>query len=275
MIYRGAIEMKTRYYKRAFLWITQLSITLLIFWLKNPKETSSVIKFFFKKTLAFPRFLNRNVLTEKHSESFKNRLEKVSKLYIKFSSKFNPSDPRSYFILEDVLSSKSELLYFLVRKLKPGIVLETGVAAGESTGFILKAMKENKKGQLYSIDLPFQWYIYGDHELHLDSLPAGKMPGYLVPENLKENWHLILGNTYDQLPKLLKVLKTIDIFLHDSEHTDKTMMFEYDTTWPFIKKGGLLLSDDVSYTKAFSTFFKMKKLKNIIFKDLGVISKNG
>ena len=52
-------------------------------------------------------------------------------------------------------------------------------------------------------------------------------------------------------------------------------MFEYDTTWPFIKKGGLLLSDDVSYTKAFSTFFKMKKLKNIIFKDLGVISKNG
>lgn len=267
--------MNIRNLKRAFLWTRQLSITLMIFWAKNPKESLAIIRFILKKALAFPRFLNRNVLTEKHSQSFRDRLEMISKLYPKFSTKFNLADSKSYKELEKILSSKSEILYFLVRKLKPKIVLETGVAAGESTGFILKAIKDNGIGKLYSIDLPFQWYIYGKNELHLDSLPSGKMPGYLVPENLKKNWHLILGNTYDQLPKLCSKLKKIDIFMHDSEHTDKTMMFEYNAAWPFIKGGGLLLSDDVSYTKAFNKFSKEKKVKNIIFKDLGVIYKNG
>ncbi len=267
--------MEFKFYKRGILWISQLISTLILFWIKNPEETLSVLKFIFKKGLASPRFLSRNVLTEKYSLSFKQKLEKVAKEYQKHSSLLNLAHPTSLKKLENVLTTKSEFLYFLVRKLKPEVVIETGVAAGESTGYILKAMKDNKKGTLYSIDLPFQWYIYGNHELHLDSLPAGKMPGYLVPENLKTNWHLILGDTYIELPKLLKQFKKIDIFLHDSEHTDKTMAFEYKKAWPLIKKGGLLLSDDVSFTKAFANFSKLQKTKGIVFNDLGVIRKNG
>lgn len=258
---------------RALLWLTKITKTLLIFWVKNPTETPAILGFIFEKVLALQRFFIRNVMTEKQSSNFSIQLSQIVKLYNLHNKKFDPKDSNSYKNLEKVLNSKSQLLYFLVRKINPKIVLETGVATGESTGYILQALFDNKQGRLYSIDLPFQWYIYGNHKLHLDSLPVGKMSGYLVPEKIKKNWTLILGSTYQKMPEILKKLKHIEVFLHDSEHTDKTMCFEFEQAWPYIQKGGFLLSDDVSYTKAFFNFANQKKVKYIIFKDLGVILK--
>lgn len=265
--------MEPRYVQRAFLWVKELLLTLIKFWIKNPQETPAILGFVFEKAIASPRFFVKNVLTEKYSLGIKNSLKQTSQLYDKIGKNFNPTDKNSYKLLEKTLTSKSQLLYFLVRKIKPDKILETGVAAGESTAYILQALKDNKKGKLYSIDLPFQWYIYGNHKLHLDGLPAGKMPGYLVPEGLKKNWTLILGDTYEKLPLLLEDLKQIDIFLHDSEHSDKAMMFEYTQAWPHIKKNGYLFSDDISFTKAFDKFTKTKKISGTVFKDLGIAKK--
>ncbi len=266
-------KMNSLHLKRGLLWIKELTFTLTKFWIKNPGETPAILGFILEKAIASPRFLSKNIMVEKHSQKFGDMLTKTTALYKKYGLSFNPRDSRSYEKLKTILQNKSQLLYFLVRKIKPNTVVETGVAAGESTGYILKALHDNKKGKLYSIDLPFQWYIYGNHKLHLDSLPSGKMPGYLIPENLKKNWQLILGNTYEKLPELMKTLKRISIFLHDSEHSDKAMMFEYKQAWPNISSGGLLLSDDISYTKAFEKFAKKQKKKYISFLDLGVISK--
>ena len=47
------------------------------------------------------------------------------------------------------------LLYFLVRKFRPKIILETGVAAGWSTLAFLKAINKNELGKLYSSDFPY------------------------------------------------------------------------------------------------------------------------
>ena len=47
------------------------------------------------------------------------------------------------------------LLYFLVRKLLPNIVVETGVAAGWSSLAILRGLNKNKNGKLYSSDFPY------------------------------------------------------------------------------------------------------------------------
>lgn len=46
------------------------------------------------------------------------------------------------------------LLYAICRIMKPDIVVETGVAQGVSTAFILKALSANNAGGLFSIDLP-------------------------------------------------------------------------------------------------------------------------
>ena len=105
------------------------------------------------------------------------------------------------------------ILYFLVKKLKPKIVIETGVAAGVSSYFILKAMYENKKGKLISIDLPnytaHKGYINKDGILDKTYTPKTKGVGWVVPENFRKNWQLILGDSMKILPQ---IKNKIDIF---------------------------------------------------------------
>ena len=142
------------------------------------------------------------------------------------------------------LSEYHRALYTMVRILKPEIVIETGVFEGHSSLSILSALKENNKGFLHSIDLPSP------------DLPSGKVPGWMVPEHLRKRWDLRAGKSSDLLPTLLKEVKEVDIFLHDSEHSYKNMYWEYKTAWAHIKTGGLLLSHDVSQNAAFKDFAK-------------------
>lgn len=142
------------------------------------------------------------------------------------------------------LSEYHRALYTMIRILKPEIVIETGVFEGHSSLSILSALKENTKGFLYSIDLPSP------------DLPSGKVPGWIVPEHLRKRWDLRAGNSSDLLPTLLEEVKDVDIFLHDSEHSYENMYWEYKTAWTHLRKGGLLLSHDVSQNAAFKDFAK-------------------
>jgi len=49
-------------------------------------------------------------------------------------------------------------------------------------------------------------------------------------------------------------MKSIDIFIHDSLHTPQTMKYEFEKAWPFVRAGGLLISDDVEGNSAFVDF---------------------
>ena len=70
----------------------------------------------------------------------------------------------------------AEHLYVMVRILNPATVVETGAAAGVSSAFILKALHDNNRGTLYSIDLPRydQEYIPKGLSLEVSPLPPGK-----------------------------------------------------------------------------------------------------
>jgi predicted O-methyltransferase YrrM len=144
----------------------------------------------------------------------------------------------------------------------PKIVVETGVATGASSFLILNAIKLNKIGTLYSIDLPNK-NIIGNREV-----------GFVVPKELRNNWKLILGDSKTELPKLLSELKQIDIFFHDSLHTYEHMMFEFETAWPHIKEKGLIISDDIYWNNAFIDFAKKVNSQYITFNGIGIIKKN-
>lgn len=133
------------------------------------------------------------------------------------------------------------VLYQVVRHFRPRIMVETGVSDGMSSLFILKALSDNGVGHLYSIDLP----DVGMPRLY------GKEPGWLIDENIKSNWTLIFGKSSQKLIPLLKELQSVNLFLHDSEHSYKNMKFEFSTALKFLSKGGLMLSDDVSSNNAF------------------------
>jgi predicted O-methyltransferase YrrM len=124
--------------------------------------------------------------------------------------------------------------YALIRLLRPEIVVETGVGAGVSSWTILEAMDRNGSGRLVSIDLPTP---------NTELLPA---VGYLVPEKLRGRWELRTGPSQKLLPQVLSELGEVDIFQHDSRHSYSNQKREYETAWPHIRPGGVLVSDDVS-----------------------------
>ena len=146
-------------------------------------------------------------------------------------------------------------LYALVRHLKPTTAVETGVANGFSTAFLLLALDRNGEGHLHSIDLP---RIVGEDD-QIDfyegegraGVPPEHLPGWLIPDHLRERWTLRLGKSQDELPPLLESLPELDFFMHDSEHSYECMSFEFGRAWPRLREGGVLVSDDVNSTAAF------------------------
>jgi len=155
-----------------------------------------------------------------------------------------PSKKKPYPIDYSIINDSRLFLYGLCKIMKPDIIVETGIAYGQSSSYILKALKENNKGILYSIDNVFRPW---------ESL---EMIGNAIPQNLRKRWKLVVGSSVVKLEETLQY-KTIDVFLHDSLHTYKNMLFEYNTSWPFIKKNGFLISDDVSENNAFLDFYSI------------------
>ena len=133
-------------------------------------------------------------------------------------------------------------VYALVRLLRPETIVETGVADGTTSAYVLQALQDNGRGHLYSIDLPSE------------RLPPGKGPGWIVDAELRHRWTLRIGPSSALLGPLLNELQAIDVFLHDSLHTYDNMMFEYRAAWPFLKRDGLFLSHDVGRHAAFFDF---------------------
>lgn len=179
---------------------------------------------------------------QKHTSSFFNKLETIN-----YPSKAKP------YPVEYTLDNTSGLfLYALCKFLKPDKVVETGVAYGLSSMYILQALSENKKGILYSIDFTFSpWQ-------------SKEMIGAAIPNSLRKNWKLIYGPSSKELNKLLSSINPIDIFFHDSLHTFNNMLFEFETVWPHIKSGGFLISDDISQNNAFYRFYSTFNLEPLI-----------
>lgn len=145
-------------------------------------------------------------------------------------------------------------LFSLCQYVKPDTVIETGIANGFSSSYILQSMSLRNSGKLFSIDDVFlPWHTFNKI-------------GCAIPENLKKFHQIILGNSVPELKKILPELGSIDIFVHDSAHTFDNMMNEFTTVWPFIRKGGYLVSDDVSANDAFLDFCDKIKTRPYIIK---------
>jgi predicted O-methyltransferase YrrM len=134
-------------------------------------------------------------------------------------------------------------------------IIETGVGYGFSSCTLLAS---SPFVHLTSIDLP--------HKEYFEPTKYGKVrhmaieTGMAVPSDLRGRWELIVGDAKVELPKAVRRLPEIDVFLHDSEHTREHMMFEFETAFPQIRRGGVLLSDDVELNTAFTDFCKKQDL---------------
>lgn len=135
-----------------------------------------------------------------------------------------------------VWNAREELLRLVggvVALMRPERMVETGVALGFTTATVLRAMEENGRGHLYSIDLPALQYDPRD--------PVGRA----VPEQVKHRWTLELGDSRALLEPVARRAAPLDVFLHDALHTYSSQLREYTTVWPHLRSGGVLISDDV------------------------------
>jgi predicted O-methyltransferase YrrM len=163
------------------------------------------------------------------------------------------------FSLGAIGYAEAAYLYAVARTLRPRVAVETGVANGFSTAFLLQALHANGEGGLHSIDLPREVGRDYDPGTFYEGegragIPPGSEPGWLIPDALRDRWTLLLGRSQDELPPLLERLGTIDLFMHDSEHSFDCMWFEFTAAWPRLRDGGVLVSDDVNSTEAFPRF---------------------
>lgn len=182
---------------------------------------------------------------------------------------------------EDLLQIRHpQWLYTICRAIKPKVVVETGVASGFSSSFILKALDDNNYGKLVSIDMPGhdrelveKYKEYSKVKIP-DSI-TNKKSGWIVPQFLKKRWTLKIGTTQELVIPTLRDEGVIDIYLRDSEHIYKTMMFEFESAWSHLKKGGILLSDDIHWNSSFMDFSKKvdRKYTEIYFTGAGAILK--
>jgi Methyltransferase domain len=147
-------------------------------------------------------------------------------------------------------------LYAIVRLLRPREVVEAGVSSGVSSAHFLAALRRNRRGRLHSIDLPTRQRgaVLAARESAV-AVPPGKESGWAVPDALRSGWDLRLGPSEALLPRLVRELDGIGLFLHDDLHTPEHLAFELDTLRPHLGAGSVVLADNTSWTgDAFPSF---------------------
>jgi predicted O-methyltransferase YrrM len=163
----------------------------------------------------------------------------------------------------DLYAKKVLIQYAIVRALRPETIVETGVANGVSSAHVLLALHKNRQGTLHSIEIGDATY-----------LPAGREPGWVVPDWLRGRWKFHLGDVRQILPQLAPELPPLDLFTHDSLHTYEHMIFEFEQAFPLLRPGGILVADDALWNEAFWDFARAEKVPNAqILHGVGVLRK--
>jgi len=70
---------------------------------------------------------------------------------------------------------------------------------------------------------------------------------------------LILEAAQQALPRILKELGSVSLFIHDSDHSYSHMRWELETAYSFVQAGGFIWSDDITTNTAWSDFCESKK----------------
>ncbi|HET9417726.1 MAG TPA: class I SAM-dependent methyltransferase [Chthoniobacterales bacterium] len=129
-------------------------------------------------------------------------------------------------------------LYALTRWRRPRGVVESGGFVGLAASFILKALADAgvMDAKLYSIESD-------ENCAH----------GELIPDPLRRQFVPLRAKVQDVI-RADTLPPKIDMFLHDSSHRYRHMLWEFREFWPRLRDGGLLVSHDVHMNAAFASF---------------------
>ncbi len=154
-----------------------------------------------------------------------------------------------------------KLLYFFTRKLKPEIVIETGVAAGWTTLAILKAMKANNFGKLYSSDFPY--FRIKNPEKYI---------GYLIDKKTYySNWILDIRGDDIALNNFASIINdnSVKLFHYDSDKSYSGRTKAFKTIKNKLSNDAIIIFDDIQNNLHFRDLVRSLNVNFEIFEFKG------
>jgi hypothetical protein len=140
--------------------------------------------------------------------------------------------------------------YVLVRALKPRLVVETGIKHGVGSLALLLALERNAadgdEGRLISFDID----------------PAS---GWIVPEDLRSRWTIVLEPTEEGLEPVLEREGPADIFVHDTPPDYDREVTELDIALPRMRAPWVILSGNGANTPALPELAEKHGLRYLHF----------
>lgn len=190
-----------------------------------------------------------------HVEQIFERRDYTEKYVADLGRKYGARYIAGWVNLEDAL-----FLYWLVRRLNPKTIVQTGVCNGLSAAFMVLALVKNGgHGKLLAVDLPHIFDPKDSQWTKKDGsygvlIPEGKTSGWLVPDAYRHLIEVRYGDAKILLPELLKTLDGIDMFYHDSDHTYNHMMFEFQSVKNKMSPGSIIVADDIAWNSSLWDF---------------------
>ena len=126
-----------------------------------------------------------------------NAIVKKPTITIKNLGGYHPNPDEAKWPIGSIFENEGQRLYDLVRKEKPLLIVEIGGFVGCSTSWMAKAVRDNKKGRIISID---------------NNAHAGEWS--LIPKELKEFVEFVSDDCFQ-----CKVPENIDLLFEDGMHT--------------------------------------------------------
>jgi hypothetical protein len=145
----------------------------------------------------------------------------------------------------------SRLLYMIVRLHQPRTILETGVANGHTTFFLLRAISANGMGHLHSVDISTD-------------------VGALIQGDDVGAWTLHVldaGRPRKHFDRIASQVGPVDLFLHDSDHSYPWQRWELETTFRCRSKHWLWACDDADASFAFLDFCSAHEIQPVMLMD--------
>jgi predicted O-methyltransferase YrrM len=173
---------------------------------------------------------------------------------------------RSHYIAGWVNLTDAQFLYWVVRRIKPRTIVQTGVSNGLSSAFMMLALAKNgAQGRLHVIDLPAvfdpddpAWTRKG--AVYGFVIPPAKSSGWMVPDIYRDRFDVEIGDAKILLPRLVDRLDRIDMFFHDSDHTYDHMTFEFEQAMRKLAPDGVIIADDIAWNASLWDFADKHRL---------------
>jgi predicted O-methyltransferase YrrM len=128
--------------------------------------------------------------------------------------------------------------YAIVRHRKPALLVETGIHDGLGSSVLLRALARNADegvdGRLVSFD-------------------TRRSAGWLIPKQLRRRHDVVIGDSLALLGPTLRD-RTVDFFIHDSDHRYEYETAELETVFTRARPGTILLSDNAHAGSAMADF---------------------